>query len=122
MHLDCFSMQIPTFSSPFTMTIEAGSCLKVEVLKCLNISGKRPEFVDPRVVSRGEGREVTRVSSGGHVKVVFNIVTKDLVKLGYDSSSSNPVNYSAGDEETEKKDNSRNIQKLTENIQQFDIK
>ena len=65
---------------------------------------------------------MTRVSSGGHVKVVFNIVTKDLVKLGYDSSSSNPVNYSAGDEETEKKDNSRNIQKLTENIQQFDIK
>ena len=25
--------------------------------------GRRPEFVDPRVVARGEGREVTRVRS-----------------------------------------------------------
>ena len=38
--------------------------------------GRRPEFVDPRVVARGEGREVTRVRSQGHVRVTFNIVTK----------------------------------------------
>ena len=50
--------------------------------------GRRPEFVDPRVVAKGEGRDVTRVSSQGHVTVVFNIVTKDMAKLGYDTSNS----------------------------------
>ena len=47
--------------------------------------GRRPEFVDPRVVARGEGREVTRVRSQGYVMVNFDIVTKDLAKLGYDT-------------------------------------
>ena len=50
--------------------------------------GRRPEFVDPRVVAKGEGRDVTRVRSQGHVTVVFNIVTKDMAKLGYDTSNS----------------------------------
>ncbi len=31
--------------------------------------GRRPEFVDPRVVANGEGRDVTRVSSQGRVTV-----------------------------------------------------
>ena len=52
------------------------------------VLGRRPEFVDPRVVARGEGRDVTRVRSQGHVTVVFNIVTKDMAKLGYDITSS----------------------------------
>ena len=29
--------------------------------------GRRPEFVDPRVVANGEGRDVTRVSSQGRI-------------------------------------------------------
>ncbi|KAK3579235.1 hypothetical protein CHS0354_033306 [Potamilus streckersoni] len=44
----------------------------------------RPEFVDPRVVAQGEGREVTRVRSQGFVSVSFNVVMKDMKKLGYD--------------------------------------
>ena len=55
------------------------------------VLGRRPEFVDPRVVARGEGRDVTRVRSQGHVTVVFNIVTKDMAKLGYDITSSHGV-------------------------------
>ena len=51
------------------------------------VLGRRPEFVDPRVVARGEGRDVTRVRSQGHVTVVYNIVTKDTAKLGYDITS-----------------------------------
>uniref|UniRef100_A0A674HB22 B9 domain-containing protein 1 n=1 Tax=Taeniopygia guttata TaxID=59729 RepID=A0A674HB22_TAEGU len=47
-------------------------------------TGRRPEFTDPRVVARGEGREVTRVRSQGFVTVTFNVMTKDLHKLGYD--------------------------------------
>ena len=31
--------------------------------------GRRPEFVDPRVVAAGEGRDVTRVASQGWVEV-----------------------------------------------------
>ena len=47
--------------------------------------GRRPEYVDMRVVASGEGRGVTRVTSsdGGFIRVDFNIVTKDLQRLGY---------------------------------------
>ena len=47
------------------------------------IQGRRPEYVDPRVIAHGEGREVTRVRSQGFINLKFNIVTKDLRKLGY---------------------------------------
>jgi len=49
------------------------------------ISGRRPEFVDPQVVAQGEGREVTRVRSQGRLRVKFNIITRDMKKLGYDT-------------------------------------
>ncbi|XP_057313566.1 B9 domain-containing protein 1-like [Hydractinia symbiolongicarpus] len=49
--------------------------------------GRRPEFVDPKVVAQGEGREVTRVRSQGKVTVRFNVVTRDMKKLGYDSEA-----------------------------------
>ena len=39
-------------------------------------TGKKPHFVDPTFPSKGEGREVTRVSSQGVVKVLFNITTR----------------------------------------------
>nr|CAB3224896.1 B9 domain-containing protein 1-like [Phallusia mammillata] len=62
--------------------------------------GRRPEFVDPKVVSQGEGRDVTRVRSQGHVKVCLNIVTRDMKKLGYDVTPSDvtsvPVGVNAG--------------------------
>ncbi|XP_071962262.1 B9 domain-containing protein 1-like [Antedon mediterranea] len=46
--------------------------------------GRKPEYVDANIVARGEGREVTRVRSQGHIRVTFNIVTRDMKKLGYD--------------------------------------
>lgn len=46
--------------------------------------GRRPEYTDPKVVAQGEGREVTRVRSQGFVTLLFNVVTKDMRKLGYD--------------------------------------
>ncbi|XP_032053462.1 B9 domain-containing protein 1 isoform X2 [Aythya fuligula] len=49
-------------------------------------TGRRPEFTDPKVVAQGEGREVTRVRSQGFVTISFNVVTKDIKKLGYDVS------------------------------------
>ncbi|XP_076458707.1 B9 domain-containing protein 1-like [Babylonia areolata] len=54
--------------------------------------GRRPEYVDPRVVAQGEGREVTRVRSQGFVTVSFNVVMKDMKKLGYDIQPSDVLN------------------------------
>ena len=31
--------------------------------------GRRPEFVDPKVIAQGEGRDVTRVQSQGYATV-----------------------------------------------------
>ena len=79
--------------------------------------GRHPEFVDPRVVAKGEGRDVTRVRSQGQVTVVFNIVTKDMAKLGYDSTAS-PANASPqkrGEEKTSEGDDEE--QKLAEGVQ-----
>ncbi|KAK5856525.1 hypothetical protein PBY51_008114 [Eleginops maclovinus] len=54
--------------------------------------GRRPEYIDPKVVAQGEGREVTRVRSQGFVTVSFHIITKDMKKLGYDTGPSNTAN------------------------------
>ncbi|KAK9511576.1 hypothetical protein O3M35_000207 [Rhynocoris fuscipes] len=47
------------------------------------LTGRRPEYIDPRVLAQGEGREVTRVRSQGKVLVRFNVMTKDLSSQGY---------------------------------------
>ncbi|XP_065540806.1 B9 domain-containing protein 1 isoform X1 [Lathamus discolor] len=59
-------------------------------------TGRRPEFTDPRVVAQGEGREVTRVRSQGFVTISFNVVTKDMKKLGYDVTPSDVQDPSLG--------------------------
>ena len=70
------------------------------------VLGRRPEFVDPKVVAFNSGREskthqiflslksslfllVTRVRSHGYVQVTFNIVKKDMEALGYKSEAKN---------------------------------
>ncbi|XP_040212367.1 B9 domain-containing protein 1 [Rana temporaria] len=55
-------------------------------------TGRRAEFTDPKVVAQGDGREVTRVRSQGFLTLSFNVVTKDLKKLGYANTSSDPSN------------------------------
>ncbi|XP_063286524.1 B9 domain-containing protein 1 isoform X1 [Pelobates fuscus] len=58
--------------------------------KCISwLTGRRPEFTDPKVVAQGEGREVTRVRSQGFVTLTFSVVTKDLKKLGYNNTATN---------------------------------
>lgn len=46
-------------------------------------TGRKPEFIDPKVVAQSEGREVIRVSSNGYLNVVFNVVLKDFQKYGF---------------------------------------
>ncbi|KAK2166866.1 hypothetical protein LSH36_34g05020 [Paralvinella palmiformis] len=57
---------------------------------------RRPEYTDPTRVASGEGREVTRVRSQGYVTVTFNVVTKDMKKMGYDSTPSDVTNALPG--------------------------
>lgn len=40
---------------------------------------------------------VTRVRSQGHVTVTFNVITKDLKKLGYDCTPSDVANPQSAD-------------------------
>lgn len=46
-------------------------------------SGRRPEFVDPKVVAQGEGRGVLSVRSQGHAFVELDVVLKDFSSQGY---------------------------------------
>ena len=65
--------------------------------------GPRPEFVDPKFVAQGQGREstlhnfiiivnvlyiiVTRTRSQGFIKLNLNVITKDIWKQGYRNGS-----------------------------------
>nr|CAD7257203.1 unnamed protein product [Timema shepardi] len=72
---------------PFThrlpMFVPESSSL-VQKLSCW-LTGRRPEYVDPRILAQGEGREVTRVRTQGQVTVSFNMLVKDMARLGYDN-------------------------------------
>ncbi|KAH8864900.1 B9 domain-containing protein isoform 3 [Schistosoma japonicum] len=47
------------------------------------LTGKRPEFLNPKVIASGEGRGVTKVQTQGFVDVIFNVAVKNLQTLGY---------------------------------------
>ena len=47
------------------------------------VAGTMPEFYNSKFVTQGEGRAVTRVKSGGTIKVVLNITAKNLESFGY---------------------------------------
>ncbi|CAM9290049.1 unnamed protein product [Laminaria digitata] len=46
------------------------------------VSGAYPEFFDSKFVTRGEGREVTRVRRSGMVKVSFDVMTRGITLYG----------------------------------------
>lgn len=76
------------------------------------IQGRRPEYIDPRSLAHGEGREVTRVRSQGFINLNFNIVTKDLKKLGYLASKNELSNASNQMAEL----NSNTLANITQNL------
>jgi B9 domain-containing protein 1 len=54
------------------------------IQKLINwVLGTYPEYIDPKFIAQGEGRELTRVSSQGVVYLNVNVVTKDLKKQGF---------------------------------------
>ncbi|KAI9099794.1 B9 domain-containing protein [Phlyctochytrium arcticum] len=47
------------------------------------LSGKLPEFLDPKFVAGHDSRDVTRVRSNGRLKLNLHVGTKELHRLGY---------------------------------------
>ncbi len=57
-------------------------------MQCINwLTGNHAEFMEHNFVARSRGREVTRVRSNGHVKVVLNVMTKNMNDFGYSVDS-----------------------------------
>ncbi|TPP57380.1 B9 domain-containing protein 1 [Fasciola gigantica] len=91
--LDFFGKDVIRGYGAVHVPMESGShkrtipCLSSVVFFLMQLnawfSGKRPEFVNPRVIASGDGREVTRVKTQGFVDVIFNVATKNLHSLGY---------------------------------------
>lgn len=60
------------------------------------ITGRRePEFIHPEFITKGKGRELTRVQSEGCVSVSFDIMIKDLKSFGFDQPKK--MNYTQVD-------------------------
>eukprot|EP00762_Andalucia_godoyi_P003217 ANDGO_01117.mRNA.1 hypothetical protein len=46
-----------------------------------------PTYLDPKILARNEGREVTRVASEGSVRLKLNVVTRNMEYFGYTTDS-----------------------------------
>eukprot|EP00727_Mastigamoeba_balamuthi_P005822 m51a1_g186 putative b9 domain-containing protein 1 (180) ;mRNA; f:603835-604613 len=52
------------------------------------VLARRTEYLDPKFVARGPGREVTRVCSYGSVNVVFDVTTRNMAAFGFSEPAS----------------------------------
>lgn len=59
------------------------------------ITGRRPEYLDAKFVSKSDGREVTRVKSSGSVKVTLNVNVKDIERFGYATTANGRADTSS---------------------------
>eukprot|EP00879_Flechtneria_rotunda_P033352 GHRR01036931.1.p1 GENE.GHRR01036931.1~~GHRR01036931.1.p1 ORF type:complete len:167 (+),score=40.28 GHRR01036931.1:428-928(+) len=84
------SIHIPTCAGRYNLRIRLYRPRSASLLQSFSswLTGMPPEFSDPKFPSYGEGREVTRVVSSGHVNVQVNVLTKDMATFGYSDGSS----------------------------------
>mmetsp|Transcript_35975 Transcript_35975/g.70711 ORF Transcript_35975/g.70711 Transcript_35975/m.70711 type:complete len:264 (-) Transcript_35975:307-1098(-) len=76
------------------------------------LTGNPPEFFDAKFVAQGKGREVTRVESAGTVKIVLNVVTKNMNNWNFQINNERTGDSdSEEDEEEEGEGNLRNLSK-----------
>jgi B9 domain-containing protein 1 len=78
---------LPTSSGRFDLKLRLFKPRSASLIQGFfsRMNGMPAEFSDPRFPSYGEGREVTRVESGGFVNVQVNVMTKDLEVFGYEN-------------------------------------
>ena len=82
------SVHFPVAAGSYTLKVRLFKPVSSSLLQQFlgRLMGMPPEFVDPKLPSRGDGREVTRVESTGHVIVKVNVMTKDMDRLGYETA------------------------------------
>ena len=83
------TIHVPTQPGRHTRYMRTFSPISSSILsKFLGwVTGKNAEFKNaPKLLAGGEGREVTRVKSGGIVKVVFQVTLKNMETFGYVTS------------------------------------
>ncbi|GAX79914.1 hypothetical protein CEUSTIGMA_g7354.t1 [Chlamydomonas eustigma] len=82
-------IHLPTCSGRFDMKLRLFKPKSASLMQAFNawMSGMPAEFADPRFPSYAEGREVTRVESGGVVNVKLNVLTKDMEHFGYSTGA-----------------------------------
>lgn len=80
------TVHVPTTPGRHERTVQIFSPITSSVvLKFFGfLAGQRAEIINaPKVVSSGDGREITRTKSEGTVKIVFQVTTRDMEKFGY---------------------------------------
>ncbi|KAL7074079.1 hypothetical protein ACQ4LE_006714 [Meloidogyne hapla] len=58
------------------------------------LTGRRAEFVDPTIIAKSEGRDVTRVSTQGFVELSLSAIFRNTKKFGYDLSKQTLIKFS----------------------------
>jgi len=79
------SVHIPTVPGRYETNVPMFTPLPLSLMDrfTTTLTGQVTEFFDSKFVSRGPGREVTRVTSFGTVKVLWNVMTKNTSTFGY---------------------------------------
>lgn len=80
------TIHVPTQPGRHTRYMRTFSPISSSVLtKFLGwATGKNAEYKDaPNLIAKGQGWEVTWVKSGGLIKVIFQVTTRNLEKFGY---------------------------------------
>lgn len=78
-------MHLPTQPGTHTRYMNLFSPMSSSLLSQIFgwLKGKNAEYISPtELLAKNEGREVTRVQSGGVVKVVFHVTMKDMEEFG----------------------------------------
>ncbi|KAK7583959.1 hypothetical protein V9T40_004922 [Parthenolecanium corni] len=94
--IDSFGNSVIRGYGMYHLPVTSGKCTKVmstfvpassSMLQQMTswFTGRRPEYLDSRVLAFGDGREVTRVASQGKVWITFNVMIKDMRKYGFDN-------------------------------------
>lgn len=80
---------LPTVPGRHTVHVRLFRPVSSSALKQLVgwLTGMPAEFADPELPARGEGREVTRVASGGSVSVRVNVLHRDMGAFGYEAGT-----------------------------------
>ena len=90
--LECYgSVHVPTTPGRHVRYVRMFSPLTSSIFgKFIGwFRGIQAEYKDaPNLIAKGEGREVTRVKSGGLVKVTFQVTQRNLQKYGYKTYTS----------------------------------